>query len=814
MYVWHKYWARKSWNVVGAFVEAYAPRGAIVLDPFAGSGVTGIEAVRRGRRAIVVDLVPLMEEIVWATLVDVDPEDLLRAFRIVESSVRTEIEELYLTTCPICGTSQPSWANVWENGRLARLRYVCTNCGERYEKGADATSADHATLAATATRLDHYWYPTNRLEYPDGQPFLKRERYRSIDELFTSRNLLAFAMLMAAIDSEKNRKLQRLLKAAFTSVVHLGTKMMPVQDPSPTNHHTAFSALGWQQQSYWSAPRAIEKNVWHLFESAILGHQGLIKAKRDSREAFPQPVRFASSLSTFLKGDGDIYVHSGDGNRLMARLPEEGVDYIFTDPPYDVSVQYGELAFLWVTWLRKDRGYLDALVRDEVIRNEKQHKAAVVYQAMLRGSFEGMFKVVRKDAYATVTFHNPSLTVRKATIEAATQAGFDFQKIHHQPTAVRSPKSLLQPFGSAQGDFYLRFYKEPRASRRRSAAETDDARFERVVVDTTVGILAERGEPTPYTFIINKIDPELAQRGFFSSVTTGLDVKTVLQRHLGEEFQLVRASLGGVEGELWWFADGFKIAHPEVPLAERVERAVLNLLRAKGTVDFTQAWEAVSVEFPNSLTPDTTSILDALQTNARKTSSGRWILKEEIRGRETAHNDVIAALADIGKDWGFKVWIGKKEQAAYVGPAISRRKLSDLVDGDLRAFSSQIADLPTAEQLDCVWVSPKGPTACFEVEATTDMTSGLLRGSNLTGVVRRYLVIPEERRGQLLAKRRSPLFAERWDADGWQALHFDHLLQGARTIRRNPGKWDLLEGAVVVAAKEVPRGRQLKLDLD
>ena len=58
MYVWHKYWSRKTWNVVGEFIKTYTRENDIVFDPFAGSGLTAIEAVRNGRRAIVCDLNP------------------------------------------------------------------------------------------------------------------------------------------------------------------------------------------------------------------------------------------------------------------------------------------------------------------------------------------------------------------------------------------------------------------------------------------------------------------------------------------------------------------------------------------------------------------------------------------------------------------------------------------------------------------------------------------------------------------------------------------------------------------------------------
>ena len=100
--------------------------------------------------------------------------------------------------------------------------------------------------------------------------------------------------------------------------------------------------------------------------------------------------------------------------------------------------------------------------------------------------------------------------------------------------------------------------------------------------------------------------------------------------------------------------------------------------------------------------------------------------------RENQHNEVLATLADIGASWGYGVWVGKKEQAAKVaGTGVTQRKLSTLVTADLGRWTAVIADLKTAQQLDCVWVGPAGPVACFEVESTTSMTSGLMRGSNL-----------------------------------------------------------------------------------
>ena len=58
MYNFHKYWSRKTWNVVGEFIDTYCPQNGIVFDPFAGSGITAIEALKRGKKAIVSDISP------------------------------------------------------------------------------------------------------------------------------------------------------------------------------------------------------------------------------------------------------------------------------------------------------------------------------------------------------------------------------------------------------------------------------------------------------------------------------------------------------------------------------------------------------------------------------------------------------------------------------------------------------------------------------------------------------------------------------------------------------------------------------------
>lgn len=770
MYNWHKFWSRKTWNVVAEFIKHYSKPGDIVFDPFAGSGVVAMEALKQKRRVIICDLLPVATEIARLTIKPIPEAKLIDAFRRVEAKVKDKILGLYKTKCRKCGKEFPFTCSVWQNHKMTEVRYqACPNCADRRNKNTKPTKEDLDLLNHLENKTIKEWYPKNPLYYPDGQPFKEKQQYESLDELFTKRNLQALAWLMDAIEQEPNKDLRDFLKIGFTSMVHLATKMMPL---SEAGHFTPFSSF-WNQQSYWYAPKFMEQNVWLKFDSAINGPQGLRRAKIDSNKYY-QDVKFAKNYEEVLKGEADVYIYNGSSLELMAEIGKGKVDYIFTDPPYDSSIQYGELSYLWNAWLTKDDKYLEYIIANEVIHNEKQHKDFGVYHGMLKDSFLKMFDVLKPGKYLTVTFHNPTFKVRNATIRAGVFAGFEFQKVHHQELARASAKSLLQPFGSAQGDFYLRFYKPKYKEAVTKQEVIDEKRFEKIVVDTTINLLAERAEETPYTIIINFIDPVLAKHGYFSSVETGLDIKKVLQNHIGNEFTLVKSKIGGATGELWWLKEPNKYLKYDIPLSERVEETVYRELLSKGRVTFTQVWDAVSTKFPNSLTSDSSSIMNALEQYARKVPPDLWMLKPEYFTRKSQHNEILAILAEVGKALGYKIWVGKKEQAGFADGIIDHKKLSDYVTTDLTKITNA-QNLDTVSQIDLLWIKGNKIVSSFEIEFTTSMTSGLLRGSNLDKTIPKYLVVPEEREEQFKRKRKSPMFEERFQDDNWNLLFFDAL---------------------------------------
>ena len=773
MYVWHKYWSRKTWNVVGEHIRAYTKPHQVVFDPFAGSGVVAVEAARHKRRAIVCDLNPVASQITELTLRHVNTLKLHEAFEQVRERVQKRIGELYTIHCLQCGQPLVADCFVREGDELVEVRYKgCPHCEHRCETGCKPRKKDIEALADLEAKRIKEWYPRNRLYYPDGEPFKEKQRYDSLDQLFTNRNLRAAAMLYEAVERESSPQMRRFLLGAFSSMIHLCTRMMPVGNPAQSNHYTFFSSPGWTQHSYWSAARFLEQNVWDKFEGAVSGAQGIINAKNESNELLGE-VRLTDDWRKVLAGEADIAVVTDDCIELMKKMPEESVDYMFTDPPYDASIQYGELSYLWNAWLKEDFRYTERIVAHEVVRNDRQKKPFELYYALLNNSFQGFCKVLRPERCLTLTFHNPTFMVRNATVRAGVFSGFDYEHIHHQPLGQVSAKAMLQPFGSAQGDFYLRFVKTARPARQME--EISEDRFRRIVVETCREVIATRAEPTPYTILINQVDPVLAKRGLFGTLQTGLDVKTVLEESIGTEFELVDAKLGGATGKLWWFADKAFAARLEaVPLSERVEATVFRCLHEKGRVTFTEIWDTVAKEFPNSLTSDSTSITEALELYGRKVSGGAWMLKEEIRIHLSRHSELIAVLATIGAARGHAIWIGQREQRESATGLVEEVRLRDLVTGKPAGLNGVKNPRPVFD-MDLLWLEGNEVVRAFEVECTTTMTSGLQRGSNLPANVPKTMVIPEERAKDFERKMKSPLFSEHFNKDNWTLVYFNVL---------------------------------------
>jgi len=187
MYLMHKFWARKPHNVVAEYIKRYSRKGEVVLDPFVGSGVAAIEALKLGRKAVAIDLDPISTFITRMTLIPVDLSKIKDAFEKIKTRVESEIQKLYQTECPKCGYEATILATIWlrEKNKAMELRLFCDKCNKRLKK--EPTPNDSEKIAEIESRNVPYWYPKDELSYPNGVEFMKREVVGDIPHLFTRR---------------------------------------------------------------------------------------------------------------------------------------------------------------------------------------------------------------------------------------------------------------------------------------------------------------------------------------------------------------------------------------------------------------------------------------------------------------------------------------------------------------------------------------------------------------------------------------------------------------------------------------------------
>ncbi len=94
----HPYFTRQVWNVVQAYIKNFSQPNDLVLDPFGGTGVTAIEAMVLGRRAIHIDINPLAVFMVNTLAAPIDLSELGGAFDLVTSEYKRLVPDSELET--------------------------------------------------------------------------------------------------------------------------------------------------------------------------------------------------------------------------------------------------------------------------------------------------------------------------------------------------------------------------------------------------------------------------------------------------------------------------------------------------------------------------------------------------------------------------------------------------------------------------------------------------------------------------------------------------------------------------------------------
>lgn len=133
----HGYFTRQSWDILQHYIKHFTRPNDTVLDPFGGTGVTAIEALMLGRKAIHIDLNPLSPFIVNNLIAPVKFNELQKEFEIIENKfnkdcpkteedIKKAKEKYHYPTEHICmkGADVETVEDLFSDKQLAQLAFL------------------------------------------------------------------------------------------------------------------------------------------------------------------------------------------------------------------------------------------------------------------------------------------------------------------------------------------------------------------------------------------------------------------------------------------------------------------------------------------------------------------------------------------------------------------------------------------------------------------------------------------------------------------------------------------------------------------
>jgi len=412
----HKYWSRKPWFVVDRYIEKYSKKNHLVLDPFCGSGIIGLQSILAGRNFIGYDLNPFASFLAKNSLnIRYNKTSFEKEFSTIEDFVSEKIMALY---------------------KIKNKYILYTILGKKNSKSYNAVIAndnfrnkEKVSLSKNDLKLI-IKFPKN-LKYPDkdfpAKFYKDRFSYKGVSrvsDMFSKRNLLALTLLYTSIN-ELPLKNKKLFMLAFTNTL-LHVSKLKAENVRP---------LG--VNNFWIPDDFIEENVWWRFVDRV-------KNVKMAKEVIAEKA----SQNKISKPISKIYNKS---SLKMSEIKMASVDYLITDPPYGDTIQYSELSYIWNCWLGKEFD-----IKDEVIINPVQKKGTDEYYKQIVSFIGEVKRVLKKDAYFTLAFHNKDLKIWISLAELIRNHGMELVDISSYD-AFGSPYNKNWAKFSPKSDFYVTF---------------------------------------------------------------------------------------------------------------------------------------------------------------------------------------------------------------------------------------------------------------------------------------------------------------------------------------------------------------------
>lgn len=434
MYNSHMYWSQKSFNICDALIDSLSNSGDVIFDPFLGSGVITLEAIKKdlSRSAIGCDIndMPLF---ISQLLLSVNKIDNIKS---TLDNFINEIQTLnhyYETQCPICNDvgiiSKVIFDKAERTGseiKIKKINYSC-KCTKKGIKEADTLDYKRISIINPLRNINN-----TALIYNSKIAVTEND---DIKNIFTSRNLSVLDEILSIIQ-RYDIEYQKIMKYILMSILHL-CKI--------TDKHSN------SQWPLW-IPKidCIEKNVIDIYAKKIKKFYDILPfmKKHYPNSEMVTSYEQLSPCKCFLMKKASQSITEQD-------IPDNGVDLIITDPPYLEQILYSEYMQLYKPFLNLDFNLDDEIIVSSAPSRNKNKKE---YFNLLDQVFQMCSRKLKNNHYLCLYFHDCNLEVWNELINILEKNSFRFiTQIHINKTVTL--KNIISPKKSLNGDSILIFSK-------------------------------------------------------------------------------------------------------------------------------------------------------------------------------------------------------------------------------------------------------------------------------------------------------------------------------------------------------------------
>ena len=451
-YFMHKYWGKKPAAGISPLVDKYTKPGDTIIDPFSGYGVFCCEAFLKNRNVIVNDLNPIANFIAHNLFSkDVNISDVKRIWEKIKGELSPFVEQWYKIT--IDGTEYMP-ISVLRNKDGLPIQFS-------YKEGKKTTVKDIPEEIGMQfcdcenNYVVEDWYPV--VTIIENSRISARPNM-TVGDLFTKRTLACHAKLLSLIEKHSTGTTKDLFLIAFTANLANCSKLVP-----PIKSRGTLAQGAWMT-GFYVGETFIENNVLHYYENRI---KKAIKGKEDYLDALSGDLLSGQIQSTYR-------ITNFDAKALQ--LPDNSVDYVFTDPPYGDSVPYFEQSVIWNSWLRLEPNYNQEIVISD---SNQRHKDIEAFENDINTAFSEIRRILKDNKHFSLTFHSLSGLEWKAVSNACVFNNFNVVDYEWLEQKTYPPRQLNR-VKSIKGDVLVTFRKNPEPVRLRVC---DDEQFTTIVSD-------------------------------------------------------------------------------------------------------------------------------------------------------------------------------------------------------------------------------------------------------------------------------------------------------------------------------------------